>query len=105
MWSVLIPIVAAIIGAFFGFIWQTQFDKRKDKKSILSVLMMYRGLKAQQDDFVKAINVIDVYFHDNKEVIGLRREYIRQLTRPLFDTGHHEKVLLDLILAMAKDLG
>lgn len=37
--------------------------------------------------------------------MGLRREYIRQLTRPLLETGHHENVLLDLILAMAKDLG
>lgn len=53
MLSIFIPIVAAAIGAFFGFFWQTVTDKRKDKKQVLAILMMYRGLKAQQDHFVK----------------------------------------------------
>lgn len=102
---VLIPIVAAVAGAFMGSVWQKLNEKRKDKKQILSIIMMYRGLTAREDDFIKAINVIDIYFSGNKEVIDLLRKYLSHLTRPLYETGEHSRILLDLILAMAKDLG
>lgn len=103
--SILIPIAAAIIGAFFGFLWQSSNEKKKEKRQVLSIIMMYRGLTAREDDFVKAINVIDIYFYDNKEVIKLLRNYLHHLTKPLFSTGEHSRILLDLILAMAKDIG
>jgi hypothetical protein len=100
-----IPILATAIGAFLGFIYQSKSEKKRDKKNILVVLMAYRGLKAREDDFVKALNIVDVYFHDNKKVRELLHDYFKHLYPPYFENGHHERILHALILAMAKDIG
>lgn len=103
--SLLIPIMAAATGAFLGFIWQSKNDKNKDKKQLLGILMAYRGLTAREDDFVKALNMIDVFFYDSKEVRNILHDYFKHLYKPLYETGHHNRILLQLILAMAKNIG
>lgn len=67
--------------------------------------MAYRGLLSREDDFVKALNMIDIYYYDNKNVRLLCHDYFKHLYSPLFETGHHNRILLSLILAMAKDVG
>ena len=103
--TTIIPILATIIGAFFGFIYQNKSEKNRDKKSLLAVLMASRGLLSREDDFVKTLNMIDIYFYDNKKVRVLCHDYFKHLYSPLFETGHHTRILLSLILAMAKDIG
>lgn len=105
----LIPIAAsvlgAIVGSFIGFLWQTRNDRRKEKKKVLSTLMAYRGIGAAEHEWVKALNMIDVVFYSNKKVRILLHDYFKHLYRPLFDTGQHGKILLDLIHEMIKDIG
>lgn len=104
-----VPICAAVIGAalgsFLGFIWQSKKDKKTNKKTILATLMAYRGVGAAEHDWIKALNMIDIYFYGNEKVIHLRREYFKHLYRPLYDTGAHARILLDLLSEMAKDIG
>lgn len=108
-WKLIIPIVAsilgALLGAFLGFLWQTRAEKSRNKKNILGIIMAYRGLLAEEDEFVRALNLVDLYFYDNKEVRLLVHDYFKHLYSPLYETGHHARILLSLILAMAKDVG
>ncbi|MBK7885641.1 MAG: hypothetical protein IPJ81_19030 [Chitinophagaceae bacterium] len=103
--AILIPIIASIIGAFFGFIWQIKNDKNKDKRGILQTLMAYRGVGAMEHDWVKALNMIDIVFYGNPKIKVLRKEYFKHLCEPLYDTGLHDVILTDLLSEMAKDIG
>ena len=105
-WITIVAVLLSPIIAVGVTLWHQKISaKRVDKKNILSIIMMYRGVTAREDDFIKAINLIDIYFSGNKEVIGLLRKYLHYLTKPLYETGEYHRILLDLILAMAKDLG
>ena len=99
------PILATALGAFFGFLWQVKNDRFKDKKHILMILMAHRGVGAREHDFVKALNMIDIVFHKNKEVRILAHEFFKNTVPPLFETGNHSKILLKLIFAMTQDIG
>jgi hypothetical protein len=103
--TLIAAILGAAVGAFLGFVWQTKNDKKKDKKTILATIMAYRGVGAAEHDWVKALNMVDVIFYDNKKVRTLLHDYFKHLYRPLFDTGQHGKILLDLIHEMVKDIG
>jgi len=103
--TIISSFAAALIGAVAAFWFQNRAEKKREKKQILAVLMAYRGLQAREDDFVKAVNMIDIFYYDSKPVRTLCHEYFKHLYRPLFDTGHHERLLFDLIVAMAKDVG
>jgi hypothetical protein len=98
-------ILSAVIGSFLGFLWQTKKDNKKDKKSILITLMAYRGIGSEEHDWVKALNMVDVVYYDNKKVRTLLHDYFKHLYRPLYDTGAHKKILLDLLHEMVKDIG
>ncbi|MFP5079492.1 DUF6680 family protein [Pedobacter sp. JCM 36344] len=103
--AILATLIASGIGAFLGFIYQKISENKRDKKNILAILMAYRGIKAYEDDFVKALNMIDVYFYDSSSVRKLCHQYFDSLDVPIFATGQHERILRALILAMAKDCG
>jgi hypothetical protein len=103
--NIFIPLVSAILGVVLALWYQYKTDKKKDKKQILAVLLAHRGVYAREPDFVKAVNLIDIYFYDNKEVRRLGHSYISKLAPPDFESGEHLKILLDLILEMAKDIG
>ena len=103
--AIIATVTASAFGAFLGFIYQKISEKKRDKKQILAILMAYRGIKAHEDDFVKALNMVDVYFYDSKDVRKLCHDYFNSLDHPVFETGQHERVLRALILSMAKDCG
>lgn len=104
-----IPIIASImgagVGAFLGFLWQTKKEKKTNKKYILATLMAYRGVGAAEHDWIKALNMVDIYFYDNKKVRDLLHDYFKHLYRPLYDTGAHARILLQLLREMALDVG
>jgi NH3-dependent NAD+ synthetase len=103
--TIISSFAAALLGAIAAFWFQNKAEKKREKKQILAVLMAYRGLQAREDDFVKALNMIDVFYYDSKQVRSICHEYFKHLYRPLYDTGHHERLLHDLIVAMAHDVG
>src|ERR1035437_3146075 len=100
-----IPVISAIIGAFLGFLWQNKNERRKDKRYIIMTLMAYRGVGAREHDFVKALNMIDIVFYRNKKVRILLHEYFKHTIKPLFETGTYQKILIDLLHEMIRDIG
>jgi hypothetical protein len=65
------PIVALLISIFI----QNRTEKRKDRFSIFNTLMSTRYRKNPGEDVIKALNLIDVVFHDQKSVRGSLKEY------------------------------
>jgi hypothetical protein len=104
-----IPIIASVVsatlGALLAYLWTTRNDRRKDKKQILNALMAHRGVTVRDENWTRALNLIDLTFYDNKKIKELRVKYFSSLRPPTFDTGDHNKILLDLIFEMAKDIG
>jgi len=95
----------AIIGSFLGFLWQMKSEKRKMKINVFQTLMAYRGVGAIEPDWIKCLNIIDVVFYGNKKIKTLRKDYFTHLYEPLYSTRQHEKILLDLLFEIAKDIG
>ena len=98
-------IIGALVGAFLGFVWQTKRDKKANKKNVLAVLMAHRAVGSYELEWIKALNVIDVYFYDNKAVRELCHKYFAYTKPPYFEKGQHVDVLFQLIVEMAKDIG
>lgn len=103
--KIIVPILAAFIGAFLAFRYQNNSEKRKNKLQVLSVLMAYRHTGALDDDFVKALNLIDIVYHDNKKVKELLHRYLDVTRGNLFTIGERVNVFLELLLAMCQDVG
>ena len=72
---VLIPLSAAIVGAIIGavlaFWYQRKMEIRRDKRGLMQVLMGYRTTGAIEIDWIRALNMVDAVFHDNKKVKNL----------------------------------
>lgn len=103
-----IPVIAAIIGALTGslttLVWQSRTGIKSQKKLLFDTLMANRGVAAWDDDFVKAINLIDTYYYKNTTVRRLCQQYILSLEPHVYQTGRHKLLFQDLLVEMAKDI-
>ena len=68
------PIVAVLIGQYL----QNREKSRTDKKEILKALMVNRGL-GWSIDSVKALNLIEIVFHDEDKVLSQWKKYYNKL--------------------------
>lgn len=68
------PIVAVIVGQYL----QKREKQRADKMELFKILMIDRGL-AWSIDSVKALNVIEIVFSDDKKVLNQWRNYYKML--------------------------
>ncbi len=103
--KIIIPLVAAFVGAILAFIYQNRFQKRQDKKWVLATLMAYRHLGVTSEDFVKALNMIDIIFHDNKQVKEKLRKYFNYTSYDVYSGGQRVEAFFELISAMSKEIG
>lgn len=103
--KIIIPIIAAFIGAFIAFRYQNNAEAKKNKLYILSTLMANRHMGAWDDDFVKALNLIDIIYHDNKNVKEHLHKYFEVTRGSIFTPGERINVFFDLLLAMCEDVG
>ena len=100
---VISPIAAVIIGQYL----QDKAKIRADKMNIFNTLMIYRGL-GWSVEVVKALNVIEVVFFDDKAVLQQWKVYYDKLTvgnaadAELFKIKAEGDKLLEV---MAKSLG
>jgi len=67
--------------------------------------MAYRTVGAVEIDWVKALNMIDIVFHDNKEIKRLLRSYMFHTDVSRYFTGHHQTVLVELLVEIGKVCG
>lgn len=106
---VLIPLSAAIVGAIIGavlaFWYQRKMEIRRDKRGLMQVLMGYRTTGAIEIDWIRALNMVDAVFHNNKKVKNLLRSYMYHTDKSRYATGHHHVVLVELLLEMGKVCG
>ncbi len=106
---VIIPLVAAALGAIIGavlaFWYQRKMEIQRDKRGLMQMLMAYRTVGAVELDWVKALNMIDIVFHDNKEVKRLLRSYMYHTDTTRYASGHHQEVLVQLLVEIGKSCG
>lgn len=68
------PIVAVIVGQYL----QTKSKKPEDKLEIFKTLMVSRGLGGSTES-VRALNIIEVVFSDDKNVLNQWKKYYDKL--------------------------
>ena len=76
--SVIAIIISPIIAVFVGQTIQDKRNKRADKMEIFKVLMISRGL-GWSNESVKALNIIEIVFSDDKEVLSQWKTYYDKL--------------------------
>lgn len=103
--KIITPLLAACMGAFLAFRYQNTNEKRKNKMYVLGALMAHRHNGASEDEFVKALNLIDIVFHDNKKVKELLHKYLDVTRGNLFTPGERINVFFELLVAMGQDIG
>ncbi|MDE3183263.1 MAG: hypothetical protein KGM16_07590 [Bacteroidota bacterium] len=86
-YKVLIPLIAACVGAILAFRYQRTTELKRDKRFIIQSLMMYRNVGVQELDWIKALNAIDIVFHNDKKVRELYHSFLAQTTVPLYSNG------------------
>ena len=101
----IIAIVVSPLIAVLVSIWvQNWLETRRARRNIFANLMSTRHHVAHSDEIVRALNMIDVVFHNQEKVRKLWREYFEMLhskeTIPLWDKKKGE-----LITEMAKVVG
>jgi hypothetical protein len=64
--------------------------------------MMYRNVGAHELDWVKALNVIDIVFHKDKEVIVLFRTFLAQTRPPFFENRQYVETFYSMVFQMAQ---
>ncbi|MCB5176789.1 DUF6680 family protein [Microvirga lenta] len=114
--SDLIAFIAVIVALLSPFVawWLTRRSqlndqKRQTRQSIFSALMENRHM-VESKETVRALNLIDVAFHDHQRVRYLWREYHSMITKPAFFENLiglelRNQKLLELQTEMARVLG
>lgn len=98
------PIVAVLITRHL----QTRAEKRRDKKDIFRTLMTYRGLNWANPECVNSLNLIEVVFYDNQNVVKKWKALLDKYCTDHFEQSDYPKIVTArdrLLEAMAQDLG
>ena len=98
------PAIAVVISLYI----QRRTDKWQHKRFIFSSLMATRH-QFYSDEIVRALNMVDVAFHDNDKVRRLWKEYLEMLNNQGLNNPQgweqRNKQRLELIQEMAKGVG
>lgn len=105
--KVFIPLFSAFLGALAAFWFQGRQQNRTDKKSIFATLMSYRHRGILEPDFVRAINLVDVYFGKNEKIKTALHQYLKcAFKQPfIYTDGQRIDAIAELIYQIAKDIG
>ena len=85
--------------------WQQRKEKRERKLNLFTVLMAHRRSLVPTNEWVSALNLIDVVFADHPKVVALWHDlYVLLYTYPQQEQAKAHKYL-ELLSAMATALG
>jgi hypothetical protein len=106
-----VNIIAIIVGPLFAVIitlwWQARKARRDAKERLFLTLMAHRRSFPPAFEWVNALNVIDVVFAENAQVVQLWHEYYAALVNPPVNQNfqQREHTYLLMLSAMARALG
>lgn len=100
--KIIIPLLAAFFGAIIAFRYQHKIELNREKRQILQVLMMYRNVGANELDYIKALNAVDIVFHDNKKIRELLHTFFSQTIEPHFQNLQWQETFYQMIFEMAQ---
>ena len=109
--KVIVPMGAALLGAivggYFAHTSQAKSGKRNDKKVILAQLMGCRHDAGQDNDFVKALNMVVLIFHENKEIKDAVHHYLTStgIEAVIYTNGQRSEAFFNILIEMGKDIG
>ncbi len=103
--KLLIPLLSAGLGAILAFRYQHRLELKREKRYILQTLMMYRNVGANELDWIKALNAIDVVYHDNKKIRELLHTFFAQTMEPHYANLQWIETLYQMIYLMAQSSG
>lgn len=103
--KILVPLIAAFIGAVLAFRYQRRMELNRDKRGVLQVLMMYRNVGANELDWIKMLNAVDLVFGEHKRVTELYHTMLAQLKPPIYETHRWIDTYYQLMFEMAQVSG
>jgi len=109
--KIFIPLIAALVGALIGASFASISQKRSiirnDKKLVLAQLMGCRHDAGLDNDFVKALNMTTLIFHNNVKVKEALHHYLLVTGRQNvnYTNGDRLEAFYKLITEMGIDLG
>ncbi len=101
---VLGPIAAVLITRYV----QVRSERRKEKSEIFRTLMTYRGQGWSNYECVNCLNMIEVVFYDNQDVVDKWKDLFEKYCKDQLDQSDQLKIATaqhKLLEAMAKCLG
>jgi len=106
----IINIIAILCGPTSAVIitlcYQARKEKRSQKYELFKTLMRCRkDFEFVNQDWVDSLNLIDVVYHDNKQAVKLWHSYQEMLGRSERSFAEENRKYLDLLHALALDLG
>lgn len=103
--KVIVPLIAAFIGAILAFWYQKRLKLTEDKKAIFGALMGYRNWGTTEPDFVRAMNLVVVVFANNISVKEAFHKYLTAFDSAQYSNGQRLDAIFHLLSEMAKDIG
>jgi hypothetical protein len=103
--KIIIPLLSACLGAILAFRYQRSLELRRDKRYVMQTLMMYRNVGANELDWIKALNAIDIVFSNDKKVRELYHTFLAQTRAPLFENSQWLETLYQLLYEMGQCSG
>lgn len=100
--KIAMPLLAAFVGAVLAFRYQRTMELKRDKRLVIQTLMIYRNVGANELDWIKALNAIDVVFNKDKKVRELFHTFLAQTRPPLFQNGQWIETFYQLVFEMAR---
>ncbi len=102
--------IAIFLGPIFAVMITLWYQNRKEKRQ--HKFLLFRTLMSRRKDFfpisqewVDALNLIDVVFHDNNKAVELWHAYHVMLYHGKRDYEEADRKYLDLLHTLALDLG
>ncbi len=98
------PVIAVLVSIYI----QNRIEKRRSKTYIFNTLIMYRN-RAPNEELVRALNMIDVVFLEDKSIRSLWKDYYSMLSNEGLNNQvgweQRERKNLEMLTEMAKNLG
>lgn len=101
--TLVVSLLSGGVGAFITILYSNLDRKQKEKREIFKVLMANRYMIAQEKN-IEALNMIDVYFSNSKDVRSTWEIFLKRTNEP---NRTEEKIFtayISLLYAIAEDL-